>query len=379
MRAGPAYLSDPAADRLVGRVVKSATGEGMLAGMWVVSVDGRPHARVELRALAAVGLIMLGACGGSPPPPTASAQDPDARLGGGREVPRANTTVQDGEAKLAAGDAAGAKAAFEAALQQDPSDPRAHLDLGLAHEMLGDPTAAEQAYRKAIELQPDLAEALNNLGVLLRARGEVADAIALLRRAAEANAESASAHMNLALALEDAGDREAASQAYARAVALAPEDAMTRVNYGLLLLALGQPEAGEKQLLAAREHAAGNRAALLAIGNGLRQTGRSDDAVAALSAAIEAGDGKPTPALLSELALAQRAAGNRTGAIESLEAALALDKDYATAHYLVGNLLAADKRFRDAQKHYERYLALAPDGPQADRARERLTVIKKLK
>jgi hypothetical protein len=46
---------------------------------------------------------------------------------------------------------------------------------------------------------------------------------------------------------------------------------------------------------------------------------------------------------------------------------------------VLGNMLAGAKRLPEAKKHYERYLALEPKGPQADEARERLKVIKAMK
>jgi tetratricopeptide (TPR) repeat protein len=79
-----------------------------------------------------------------------------------------------------------------------------------------------------------------------------------------------------------------------------------------------------------------------------------------------------TPALLSELALAYRANDDRAGAERALNRALEIDARYATAHYLLGNLLAGRGAFPEAIRHYERYLALEPNGELASRARERL-------
>ncbi len=71
---------------------------------------------------------------------------------------------------LAANDLEKAQALFEQAIQNNPKDARAHLDLGIALEMRDDLESAERAYRAAIAIQPNFAEALNNLGVLLRLR-----------------------------------------------------------------------------------------------------------------------------------------------------------------------------------------------------------------
>jgi len=332
--------------------------------------------RVRMDWLAGLGLSLAAACGGgsSPPPNTAA----DARLAETeqREAPQASALVREGEGKLQANDAAGAKALFERALRENPRDARAALDLGIANELLEDLEGAEAAYRKALEIDPEFAEAQNNLGVLLRDRGVLEEAIELLEQAAKANPNSAAAHQNLALALEDQNQLERAATEYERALGLAPDDAMTRANYGLLLLRQGQKEAAARELSKALDGAK-ERAALLAIGNGLRRAGDPPGALRAMERAVGLGDA--TPALLSELALAQRAAGQDKAALATLEQALAKDPKYALAHYLMGNMLASDKKFGEAKKHFETYLKLAPSGEQAENARERLKVIAKQK
>jgi Tfp pilus assembly protein PilF len=321
----------------------------------------------------AASCLSLLACGGSNPAtqPGAAA---DARLAETQEheAPSASAAVKEGEAKLQANDAAGAKAAFESALASNPRDARAALDLGIADEMLEDLEAAEIAYRKALEIDPSFAEAQNNLGVLLRDRGALEEAVELLERAAKANATSAAAHQNLALALEDANQVDRAGKEYARAIELAPDDAMTRANYGLLLLRQDKKQEAARELSQALGQAK-ERAALLAIGNGLRRAGDAEGAVRAMEQAVAAG--APTPALLSELALAQRAAGQDAKALASLDRALQSDPKYALAHYLKGNMLAADKKFSEAKTEFETYLKLAPTGEQAANAKARLQMI----
>jgi Flp pilus assembly protein TadD len=238
--------------------------------------------------------------------------------------------------------------------------------------MLEDLEGAEVAYRKALEIDPSFAEAQNNLGVLLRDRGSLEEATDLLERAAKTNASSATAHQNLALALEDRNQLDRAGKEYARALELAPEDAMTRANYGLLLLRQDKKEEAARELSQALGQAK-DRAALLAIGNGLRRAGDANGAVRAMEQAVASG--QPTPALLSELALAQRAAGQDAKALATLDRALQVDSKYALAHYLKGNMYAADKKFSEAKSEFETYLKLAPSGEQAANARARLQVI----
>lgn len=323
--------------------------------------------------------LWLAGCGsGSAANQRPSANAADARLAAQDDpAPDASPLVKQGEAKLGQNDAVGAKQLFEQALAQNPDDSRAALDLGIASELLGDAAGAESAYRQALESKPDLTQAQTNLGALLREKGELPEAIKWLEQASAAG--SGGAHQNLALAYEDQGKLDKAAEHYARALELQPDDVMTRANYGLLLLKQDKPQQAVRELEQARDAAKGNRAALLAIGNGLRRAGANDAALVAMENAVTAGGEPATPALLSELALAQRTAGKRDQAVATLQKVIAMDEQYATAHYLLGNMLAADKKFADAKKHYERYLKLAPTGEHAARAKERLGVIAKAK
>jgi Tfp pilus assembly protein PilF len=331
----------------------------------------------------ALGLLLLG-CAGSHKPAT-PVEDPVPELGDEGDAPKARATasssprVREAEALLQKGDAVGARNKFEGALAETPRDTRAWLGLGLAYEALGDGKQAERAYRSAIEVDAQFAEGHNNLGLLLRDRGDDAGAIAAFQRAVEADPKLASAHANLALAFEDAGRGDEAARAYRKASELAPKDAMLRANHGLFLLGRDDTEGARSELRAALASAQGDRAALVAVGNGLRRAGKPDEAVRALRSAIAAGDGKATPALLSELALAQNAAGDDAGAKGSLNEALALDGRYATAHYLLGSIEASAGNGKAAKSHYEKCIQLEPRGPLAAKAKEKLAALKQTK
>jgi len=334
------------------------------------------------RTLAATLLLLLGAPACAPsqarPPETPPVDLTEPSAGASKKpTPRSSPLVREAEALLANGDAEAAKAKFEQAVQADAADVRALLGLGLSFEALQKPADAERAYRAAIEADESFAEAHNNLGLLLRDRGDDAAAIAALTRATEADPRLASAVQNLALALEDAGRFDEAAAAYQKAVQLAPKDALLRANRGLFLLGRGDREGALVELRAGLEPARGDRAALLTLGNGFRRAEKPDEAVRAVRLAIEAGDGKPTPALLSELALAQNAAKDAAGAKQSLKEALALDPKYATAHYLLGSIEAAAGDARAARGHYDRCIALEPKGPLAAKAKEKLAALKR--
>lgn len=322
-----------------------------------------------VRANPSVLALALLACGGAQPQPR---ELPEVATSAPvKAAPRRSPLVREAELLLANGDAQGAHDKFAQAVAADASDVRAQLGLGLSAEALGKPNEAEAAYRAAIAADANFAEAHNNLALLLRERGDDAAAIAELGQAARLDPSLPSAQANLALAYEDAGRTDEADAAYAKAVQLAPEDAMLRANRGLFLLARGESDDALVELRAGLAVGQGDRAALLALGNGFRRAGKPDEAVRALNQAIAAGDGKPTPALLSELAMAQLAAKHEDDAKISLEKALGLDPKYATAYYLLGSIEAARDPLA-AKQHYEKCLALEPNGPLAGKAQAKL-------
>lgn len=339
-----------------------------------------------LGAVVAVGLLACGPTRASRrqvPPRDESTGDeqvmfPDEAAAKRRaeRAPPATETVRRGEALLQKGKPSEAQGLFEKAIDADPEDLRAHLDLGLALEMQGQMEAAERAYRQALEIDPEFPEALNNLGLLLRKQDRLDEAAELLRQAVQVRSDFADAQRNLALTLEEAGELEQAADAYRKANRMDPEDPIVRANLGMILLEQGRREQAAIELREALPKARGNAAALQAIGNGLRRSRQFDAAVRAMRMAIEA-HGTATPALLAELALAQRAAGDRKGAEQTLQRALDRDEGFATGHFLLGSMQAGRGAYGPAITHFERYLELAPDGPHAAKARERLEQARK--
>lgn len=294
-----------------------------------------------------------------------------------RAAPQASAEVTRGEALLAQGDAAEAEAAFRAAIAADARDVRAHLDLGLALEMQERFDDAEAAYRGALEIDPAFAEALNNLGVLLRDGERLEEAVRTLREAVRVRPGFASAHLNLGLALEEAGDVEGAMASYRRVIELAPREPTSRIQLGLLLLSQGQRDQALIELRRAVQAAAGQPAMLSALGNGLRRAGDAQMAVRVLREAIEAEEGSAPPAVHAELALALFAAEHREEAERALAELLRQSPEYATAHYLLANMLASRRAFREAAAEYQAYLRAAPNGPQAAEARARLEFVRR--
>jgi tetratricopeptide (TPR) repeat protein len=287
-------------------------------------------------------------------------------------VPPASDLVKRGEELLASGDIVGAKQLFDAAIQENPKDARAHFDRGVASEMLREPTEAEMSYQTAATLEPNFSMALNNWGLMLRSRGLHDDAIHRFQAASTANPDFVDVYWNIALTMEDKGRYADAAKNYRKAIELDPSAPLPHINLGFLLLDMGDKPNALREFHAAKPLSRGNRTALAATGSGLRRAGNAELAVIAMREAIAAGDGKPTAALQSELALALWSSAKRDEAVQTVQQAIELNGEYSNAYYILGTMYAAMGRDQEAINQLERYLKLDPKGPWAKNARKGL-------
>ena len=119
-----------------------------------------------------------------------------------------------GSALAALGRPAEAVDAFTLALEADPADAEAALNLGNAHADLDAPELAERHIRQAIALRPGLAEAHASLGHLLGEAGRAREAVAAADAAIALRPDFALAHWNAGVALLLGGEWEAGWQRY---------------------------------------------------------------------------------------------------------------------------------------------------------------------
>jgi tetratricopeptide (TPR) repeat protein len=160
----------------------------------------------------------------------------------------AETNLQKGLKLADSGDLAGAVAAHEAALVQDPTIAQAHVNLislyGRTHQW----EKAEQHYAAAIALGFNLDEAHYNHGVLLGLQERWELAAEAYRKAIAVNPRHAGAHNNLGLILERQGQIDAAATVYRQAVDAQPTFRLARFNLGRMLIALARPDEAILQL-----------------------------------------------------------------------------------------------------------------------------------
>jgi len=93
-----------------------------------------------------------------------------------------------------------------------------------------DPEAARRAYARALQLDPGQVDAYVNLGRLVHEAGDAVEAARLYGLALERSPDDPVIHFNLALALEDTAGPAAAARSYERALELDPDFADAHFN-----------------------------------------------------------------------------------------------------------------------------------------------------
>ncbi|MBL6456538.1 tetratricopeptide repeat protein [Belnapia sp. T6] len=172
-----------------------------------------------------------------------------------------------------------------------PPDPVALLQDGAARHARGDLAGAERLYRQVLRHSPGEPNAHNLLGVLARQRGDVAGALRHTERALAAGPEVPAFLANRGAALAEAGRLPEAVAALRAALARRPEDPVTLRNLGQALCALGDPGAALAPLDAAARLQPAAPEPLLALAHARRESGDAEGAAAAAEAALDRAGG----------------------------------------------------------------------------------------
>ncbi len=131
--------------------------------------------------------------------------------------------------------------------------PEGHLNLGNLHAIRGDPNRALAEFEKAIEIDPRSVEARVNLADLHRARGADGEAETVLRKGIALEPRAAPLHHALGLALVRQKQTAAAVRELGEAAKLAPANARYAYVYAVALHDTGRPQDALRALKAALE------------------------------------------------------------------------------------------------------------------------------
>ncbi|OBV40048.1 tetratricopeptide repeat protein [Janthinobacterium psychrotolerans] len=160
----------------------------------------------------------------------------------------AATHARRGGELLAAGDAPGAEAAFQLALQADPDHVFALSNLAWMREQQGLLEDAEGYYLRALALVPDDIHLLQNLGALLMRLRRPVEAERIDRRVLALAPELPSAWSNLGALLAAVQRETEAERCHRHAIALDGNYANARYNLSYLLLRQGRLPEGWRML-----------------------------------------------------------------------------------------------------------------------------------
>ena len=334
----------------------------------------------RLRRAALVSALFLAACGGGTPEPHPPESDPP--LGdpaAGEAAPASSAKVQQGMDAIQAGDFAKAKELLLQAQGEAPNDPQAAFYLAVALEQLGDVPGAIEQYKKALSLDPKLPEASQNLSAILIDQNDAKSALPIITAGLQHTPNHPGLLMNHALALEATGDKAGAVDAYGKAAAASPDNIELAYAHAELLAGAGKKD---EAVTALKKVVVSDDPKLLAAaGNVFGKLGAFGECVGALDRAIEkVGKTKPAAALHVRRGVCRHEMKDDAGAKSDYDAAVALDADFAPAHYYLGMHLKAAGKKKEAIAALEKAAKLAGEegvGPGAQKALEELGVKKK--
>lgn len=144
------------------------------------------------------------------------------------------------------GDLLGSIAAYQQAIQLDPSFAQAHHSLAVSLGAQGQYTAAIDHYRQVIALQAGAVKAYNNIGCIWVEQGQIEAALQVYQQAIALQPDWAVLHINLGKAMA-AQDPIAAIAAYRRAIQLQPDLISAHYNLAQTLRQQGQQAAALEQ------------------------------------------------------------------------------------------------------------------------------------
>ena len=192
--------------------------------------------------------------------------------------------------------------AWKKALEMDPSDSRAHNNLGIALTASGKSSEAISEYKASLALNDASSQTQNNLGSALAEEGNLEEAIPHLRKAVELNPDNAEAHVNLGNALASrGGNADEAMAELTKGLQMQPASADGQNGLGVALARSGKLEEAIPHLQKGVELAPQSAGYRYNLGRVLAAKGRFADAVPQFEAAAKLSGGQD-PGVLQMLA-----------------------------------------------------------------------------
>ena len=279
------------------------------------------------------------------------------------EPDSADSLLEAGVARHAAGDAAGAEAMFRQALTQEADNPTALYLLGLARFEAGAAAEAEMLIQHLAELRPDHAQAQYTLASIRHWRDDRAGAIVAYRRVLELEPTHPAALVGIARALSESGEHAEALVAAELAMGQTPDDASAQMALAAAWRGLGEVRKAADAFLRAADLAPGMVAAHVGYSLAMADAGEAEPAKFAALRALTIDSNLPDAWLA--LGTALRGLHDPKAAADAFEHALQLDPNRTNAHLNLGLALIELEKPREAAAHLHRVLELDPTSAKA--------------
>ncbi len=214
--------------------------------------------------------------------------------------------------------------AWKHALEMNPTDSRAHNNLGVALAATGKTSEAIEEYNRSLALNNESSQTHNNLGTSLAEAGRNDEALAQIRKAIELNPENDSAHVNLGHLLEVVGGhRDDAIAELRKGIALAPDSYEGYNILGVILARAGQLDEAIVQLQKAVDLAPQSAECRYNLGRAQAAAGQYRSALLNFEASTEI-TGRKEPGSMQMLAAMCFETGDLQRAIATAQEALRL-------------------------------------------------------
>src|SRR6516225_6064945 len=279
-----------------------------------------------------------------------------------RDSPSAKVYGQTGHWFEKQGNLKCALAAYEAAIQLEPSSAEAHYNLGAAHVRAQQFTAAAAEFRLALQYKPDMALAHSSLGSVVMDLGKSAEAETEFRAALRINPKLDPALVGLGMVRANQGDDQGAEKVLRQALERDANNAKAHLNLGLVLAKQEKFTKAEAEVDQAVKLAPEDAAALAAAGRVKVRLGKTTEGIELVRKAVTLARQSAVAHLDLGMVLAERY--DLAGALIEDSEAVRLAPRSALAHLSRGRALLDLERNTEAKPDLELASHLAPQMPE---------------
>ncbi len=247
--------------------------------------------------------------------------------------------------------------------QRPPPEMEFYTTLGDAWRNSGKPKQAAAAFQQAVLRSPTSVTALEALAGALRASGDVTGSEETLKRALQVAPQDANVWYQYGMLDSGLGRTGSAIEKVTKAVSLNPDLTGGYTSLAGLLLATGQPDLAAAAAQRGLNLDPYDATAYNLSGRMLASKGQNSEALFDFEKATQLRGGYGPYQYDYALMLVRLDRFDEAQA--AVEASLKADPNFATAHELLGSLLARKSQMADATREYRRAVELQPDFSRA--------------